>query len=456
MPPEPVTDPPTPQPTLDERKAAIAKNLFSEAPPEEKKEKEPAKKQTKKAAAKVEPVKTEPEPPEQEEEDESEINYDDPVEDKNKDEDEPKVDATPEERESHAQRTAKEKGRLAKELAAQIIQKDLDHEATKQELAAERKKREEIESLKIDPRSHPDVVKISDQVWKDVRSGAAEVGVKSADLQKNFGKYLDAYAKVDSLNGDEYDMATLDLKALIVDDLGGLEVPFENLDQDDPERSKALKMAGRVIGVISRNISRVEAATVLANDLASKAQTGKLAVGVKEYQAVVKEFQPVLDAIGELPDDVIEKDPYSMSSVVARGMKENPAFKKRVEQAKKDVMELVAGSRALTQDEIEKISANGEDLKTFYAEREKSRNKKIKELFPMIVQGLVTRSMFKGAMEKSATTQNEEDDEEAEFEASRKARAPGKIKTEEKEEYVPASQRKNKTLVGMYGENYRD
>jgi hypothetical protein len=74
----------------------------------------------------------------------------------------------------------------------------------------------------------------------------------------------------------------------------------------------------------------------------------------------------------------------------------------------------------LTQSEIDKLEANGTDVKAFMAERQKAHRAKQQKLAAYFVQGLMTRSATREAFAKLAKYEKAETQEEDEFDAIRK------------------------------------
>lgn len=448
---------PAPSSTETRGKEIIDK-LFSDNPaPVETPAEPPVKKAPAKKAAKVSETPDDDEPedvPAEPTPEEQETNFDDPITDEDPDAEDP-PDQTPEERETVARKMAKENGKKAKLLTAQNKELELEIERVRNEAAEERRKREEIEALKVDPLSHPEIKQIQAEVMKDVRRGAQSLGIRDPKLfVNNFGVFLEEFVRVDDLDGDEYDSAFAALRSKVIDETGEFDVPYDELD--DLDQAKANKIASRAMDILGRNVSGFKKAQALAESLNDKAKVGRLAVGVREYEAMVARYQPALDTVGDLADDVIESDPHSISSVVARGMKESPAFRKRVEDTNRKLLSLFAGPRALTQAEMDKLVANGTDLKSFESQRQKAHQEEIVRLLPQLCQGLVCRPLFKDNLSALSELRGKTDDEDAEFEISRRATNPDKpkIAPPKDKDKIPASQRKNAEMVKMFGPDY--
>ena len=365
------------------------------------------------------------------------------------------ADVEPEpENETVARKMAKENGRRAKLAEAKVTEYELEIDRLKADLETEKARREEIESVQVDPRDFPEVKTLRDKVLNDVKRGAAMLGVRDPKVfRDNFGVYINSFMDADPLEGEEFDAAIAGLRKQIIKEVGGFEEEYEDLDYT--EQAKADMIADKALAVIERAVPETRKAIELAEGLKSRSKTGQLAVGTREYQAAVAEFQPVLDAIGDLPDDVIAADPHSVSSVVARMVKETPEARRRVEKAKADVLEVILGPRALTPEEADKLKANGTDLKTFYADRQKLVAEKRKKLLPLLVQGLATRAVFADVVKKLAKYEQENKADEDEFDAMRRVRSTKPAPAPDKKPAV-AGARRNSVLTELFGDRYDD
>jgi hypothetical protein len=386
--------------------------------------------------------------PEETPADDVEEDYDAPASKKDKAaEDEPEP-----ENETVARKMAKENGRRAKLAEAKLREHELEIDRLKSELEAEKARREEIEAVQVDPRDFPEVKSLREKVLNDVKRGAALLGVRDPKtFRDNFGSYITSFMDADALDGEEFDAAILNLRKQIIKDVGGFEDAYDDLDFTEQARADAI--ADKAMAVLERAVPDTKKAIELAEGLKSRAKTGQLMVGTREYQAAVAEYQPVLDAIGDLPDEVIEADPHSIPTVVARMVKESPEARRRLERAKADVLEIIVGPRAITQEEAEKLQANGTDLKTFYAERQKLVAEKRKKLIPLLVQGLATRSVFADVVKKLAKYEAANASDEEEFDVMRQVRSPKPV-PKKKPDPVPAGKRRNSVLTEMFGGNY--
>lgn len=400
----------------------------------------------KKALEAPEVVEDEPTKTEDALEDESDEDYEAPVPGKKADvEDEPEPA-----NETVARKMAKENGRRAKQAEAKITELQLEMDRVRADLEAERARLEEVESLQVDPRDFPEVKEVRNKVMADVKRGAAMLGVKDpAVFRDNFGTYIQSFMDADSLDGAEFDSALGDLRKKIIKEVGGFEDDYEDLDYT--EQAKADSIADKALSVIERAVPDTKKAMELAEKLKSRAKISQFAVGTRDYETAMAEFKPVLDAIGDMPEEALKADPHSVPAIVARMVKESPEGRRRVNRAKLDVIEIILGPRALSQDEVAKLEANGTDLKTFYAERQKMVAEKRKKLIPLFIQGLATRAVFADSLKKLAKYESDNAADEDEFDAMEQARKPKPVTPKKK---AVAGPRRNSVLTDMFGSNY--
>lgn len=382
--------------------------------------------------------------------DDSDEDYEAPVPKKKADTD--SDDEPAPENETVARKMAKENGRRAKQAEAKVTELELELDRVKTELETRQARLQEVESLQVDPRDYPEVKEVREKVLADVKRGAAMLGVKDpAVFRNNFGTYIQNFMDADSLDGDEFDSALGQLRKRIIKEVGGFEDDYEDLDYTD--QSKADTIADKALLVIERAVPDTRKAMDLAEKAKSRAKVSQFAVGTREYESAMSEFKPVLDAIGDLPDEAISADPHSVPAIVARMVKESPEARRRVEKAKTDVIEIILGPRALTSDEVARLEANGKDLKSFYAERQKIVAEKRKKLLPLLVQGLATRAVFADVLKKLSKYESDNAADEDEFDAMESARRQ-KPAAPKKKAAPLSGQRKNTVLAELFGSNY--
>lgn len=350
--------------------------------------------------------------------------------------------------ESAARKQAKLKGREAKELKAKLTERELELERLKVERDEFAARVQEIEATKLRPEDHEEYRELRESVLSDVTEASDLLPLPDPTLvPREFGNFMADYLAMTALQGEERSEARTKLKGLIVDRLKLSEIPYAEMDDD--ERRQYEGTVTDVLKIVQRNVSKTKELQKLHSTLSERAKNGQLAVGVRSYENTVREFKPILDAVGDLADDVIEANPYAIESVVAKIVKTNPKAKARLEKAKADVLEVIVGPRALTQAEIDKLEANGTDLKTFMAERQKAHRAKQQKLAALFVQGLMTRSLTKEMAAKLAKYEDDKESEESEFDAIR--RSTSKKKAEVKEKVVRPKDRQSPlvTLLGF-------
>lgn len=393
---------------LDERSEGVLDGLFGDKSDEEiiPREVKP-----------LDPPAEEEEETEEEEsvEEESSEETDWDAEDKPEKPDDKEEEEAPE-NETAARKQAKEKGREAKRLKTELTERELELDRIRKQNEELEERLQQAEAVKTRPEDAPEFQEKHESVMSDVRAIARRLPVKSRTLLvPNFGEIMVSYMEsldVPLEKSDEVDQA---LTAKIVDKLGLSEVPFADLD--DEERSALQPQVDKIMDLLERNLAPTKELQKLHVSLAEKAKSGHLSVGVRQYQAAAAELQPVLDAVGELSEELIAVNPHSVESFVAKLAQGSPEGKKRVAAARTDVLELLVGPKALTQEEIDKLKANGTDVKEFLRERDRNHLEKKKKLAPLLVQALVTRSQFKTTLEKLSKLELSKQSEESEFDA---------------------------------------
>jgi hypothetical protein len=387
--------------------------------------------------------KEEPEIEEVEEEetadDEEEIDYDNADAPAEEEEEKPLE-------ESVAQREAKVRGREAKELKAKLTEAQLELSRVKEELETKQSKLSEIEATQIKPHEHPDYLSARELILNDARLVARRLSGESKSLLgKNFGLLMDTFLEAAEAPAAKAEEADEKLTGAIVDNLKLSDVPYAEMDQD--ERGDAMPTVDRIMGLLERNADKTRDLQALYTKLESRAKTGKITVGYREYEIREKEFAPIVESVGDVPDEVLEEKPHSIEAVVARLVKSSPEAKKRLEKAKKDVLAALIGPRALTQTDIDKLEANGTDIKEYLVERDKLHQSKLKKLAPMFVQALVTRSEFSKYVERASKAEGTDSGAESEFDALQKvAKKKPQIKNAAK-----IDPRKRDPLASMFG-----
>lgn len=383
---------------------------------------------------------------EEEEADESvddDIDYDEPSAKADDEEDEEEAPAN----ESKAREQAKIRGREAKELKAKLTEKDLELARVTKELDEKKARLDEVEATQIKPHEHPDYVSARETILSDVRVVSRRLpGETKTLLVKKFGFLMDAFLEASEVPSEKAAEADEKLTGAIVDSLKLSDISYEEMDED--ERSAAMPTVDRIMGLLERNSEKTRDLQNLYTKLESRAKTGKLSVGFKEYENRTNEFKPIIDKVGDVPDEVLETKPHSIEAVVAKLIKSSPEAKKRFEKAQKDVLDVLVGPRVLTQDDIDKLESNGTDIKEYLIERDKLHQAKLKKLAPMFVQALVTRAEFSKYVEKASKVVNDTDEAETEFDAIQKA-SKKKVKIDPKK--AKEDPRKRDALAGIFG-----
>jgi len=382
-------------------------------------------------------------------EEESDTDYDEAITKDGSEEDEEEESPR---NESKAREQAKIRGREAKELKAKLTEKDLELSRVTKELEEKKSRLAEVEATQIKPYEHPDYVSARENILSDVRVVSRRLpGETKTLLVKKFGFLMDAFLEASEVSSDKAAEADEKLTGAIVDNLKLSDVAYADMDED--ERSETLPTVDRIMGLLERNSEKTRDLQNLYTKLESRAKTGKLSVGYKEYENKTNEFKPIIDKVGDVPNDVLETRPHSIEAVVAKLIKSSPEAKKRFEKAQKDVLDVLVGPRVLTQDDIDKLEANGTDIKEYLVERDKLHQAKLKKLAPMFVQALVTRAEFSKYVEKASKASDNDDEAETEFDAVQKA-SRKKVKLDNKKS--KEDPRKRDPLAGIFGASEED
>lgn len=406
-----------PMPVIAEtRTAKIVDNLFGNEPPEEEIVEEVVEEEVEEKEEVVE-----------EKDDDAEEDYEAPLPTKKKKEKEEEEIL----HESEARKQAKEKGREAKRLAQENAELKLERDRLAQEKEEAAKRLAEIEAVRVKPTEHPDFVALQGEVLSDVNASARRLrGEAKVLFPKNFGVLMDAY--LESTVAENVIEADAKLHSLIIDRLKLSEIPADEMT--DEEREEFRPTIERVVDVMERNLGKTKALQDLHDKLQSRAKNGHLTASVREYENQANDFKPILDAIGELPDEVVETDPHSIEAVVTKMTRESPEAAKRLASAKRDVLEVIIGPKPLSQADIDRLEANGTDIKSFLVERQKAHREKQKRLIGMFAQALVTRPLFKQIHAEWSTLKGHKESEESEFDALRSTtkRKPPVVQKSEK------------------------
>lgn len=319
--------------------------------------------------------------------------------------------------ESAARKQAKIRGKEAKELKTKLTERELELTREREEKAEIKARLDELTATKLAPEDHEDYISLRDGVLSDVRGAARRLtGDAKTLLPNSFGKLMSSYlAASDAENVVEEDEK---LAGSIITTLKLSEIPYAELDAD--ERAALQPTIDKVLDVLERNAGKTKDLQKLHTTLTEKSKTGQLSVGVRQYEARVAKLKPLLDSVGDMAEDLIEANPYAISSVVAKLIKSSPEAAKRAQKATDDALEFVLGPRVLTQKEIDSMEARGESVKEYITERQKLYEVKQGKFAVMLKEGLLTRSLLKETLQKLAKYESERESEESEFDAIRK------------------------------------
>ena len=307
----------------------------------------------------------------------------------------------PKERESFARQEAKRRGLEAKSLKAEKTDLELRLAAIEEEKARLAAELETFKAVKVNPREHPEFVSLYEDIVSDVETASEVLTVDDpARVVDNFGVFMREYLALEGLRGAERTAALDKLRAVIVDTVVGGDIPYAEMD---PEERRSLNtVATDVLRIVQRNAPKTKKLHELETELKTRASEGSFILNAKEYQEKASRFSKVLDAVGDLPDEVIEAQPESIAAIVAKTVKEIPAAAARLKSAKRDVLDVFVGPRVLSKEEIEKLKANGTDVQKFIKERDKAIAQKQERFAAMAVESAIIRPLLAKALKENA------------------------------------------------------
>lgn len=414
--------------------------LFSGLPAEEfgkpdqsaivkKEEPAPEKKPVKEAPKKVEPKEDE-----ESEEAPEETDFDKPIEEaapEPSEEDDEPADET------MARKMAKENGRRAKK--AEALVKDIELERDR-EREARTKAEEELKGLKVTkirPQDDPDYVRLRDEVIDSVET-QADLLPEAKDIPRHFGTFVGAYLDSKGLPADQRRAARDQLKQDIIAKCGRFDVAYDEMSPE--EQREADRLAAGVMQIVTNNAGKSEEVITLGNKLEGDAEFGSAALKEREYKSSIDRIQPDLDVLGDLDDATIAEHPHAIEAIIAAAVKDSPAAQKRSQDAKDLIRDVIAGPRALTQREREKLKANGTNMKDFEAARQEKHAAKVKKLMTYAYRGLMS-PLYSARLAEWGKLKSDADAEASEEDTIRQVvkRAPSK----QRETVVRPSERKN-------------
>ena len=368
--------------------------------------------------------------PEAEPDEDAEEDYDAPLKPKSEDVDLDTI-KDPAQRESIAQQQAKLKGREAKELRAKLTEIELERKRDLEELETARKELETFRTSQVDPRTNPEYRSQVESVINDVREGAELLPVTDGkfSLDQKFGDYMSAYLKTQGAEPKVKQEALKDLKAKIVDEIGNFDLPYAELFDEDKRLADSLVTG--VLQIVQRNVAPTRKLQELADNIQTRAKKGQLEHGVESYTKRATEISSLIGTFEAVADDVIESDPFSPASVVAKMIRDNPDQKVRVKKIERDIIEAIEGPRPLTQKELDDLDTKGVDLKEFHKQRQRQAEEKKRKLVVMLGQHLMTRAEDRQLRKELAELKSKAEGESSEKKALAKVNKAPKKEPEE-------------------------
>jgi hypothetical protein len=378
---------------------------------------EPPKKEepVKEEPAKEEPVKEEPakeEPPKKGVE-EGDIDFTKPPE-----------GTTEKERETAAQKRARENGQELATLKTTHQETLLELERLRAETETLKKSATQPQYREEDFLSHPEVAKITSAVINDRNSVAATQSVPEAGdiLKSRFGNYMmdfiaqnaeDDQAAARAMQTKLHSRIAEDFKTAFIESKKKEDPEFDPSDINAAELNADAKVFTKdVLQLLVRNADKTQAVQDRISELSAKAREGMLAQGVEVYQHHETDLSTSIKAVEALPQVVIDQNPHSVEATVATLLKQ-PAWKARFEEVRRKVLELTLGPRALTQEDIDKTSQSGVDVRKFNKERQKKFLDDRRKLVATVTQALMLTALWEQTSRKAAQFDDSNDELEA-------------------------------------------
>ena len=308
--------------------------------------------------------------------------------------------ATPKERESFAQRTAKENGRALKELKQKYEEKELEISRLTEEV--ENYKRKNVDHLPVDEqsiRNHPDVSSLRDRIFRDLEGVARRQVLPEAGaiLKNNFPNYLQQYmdstSETDAGAARTMDLALRDQMKKDAQEAYRASTTEEEFDQGQAD-SFARDYTRDMLDLLVRNADVAANVRDKIEELKTRAREGTLAKGVEEYTRSEQEIQAGVLSIADLPDEAIEQNPHSMESVVASLVKKDEVWAGNLKKTAKMLTQVLLGPPALSQKDIDSLKSNGTDIKEFNKRRHANWLATRNRVVAQAAQGLLLRTMF--------------------------------------------------------------
>lgn len=351
---------------------------------------EPAKKKaaTKQAKAK-EPENEDADTDDEGDEEDEDPDFDAPIAEETPAEtgDEPEPEP---ENETMARKMAKENGKRAKKAEAALSVVEVERDREKERADKLEKKVKELEVTKIKPQDHPDYQRMRGEVMDNVEN-QADLITDAKDIPKHFGAFVGQFLDIKKLPRAEQAAAKDALKQEIFSRCSKFGDEYENLLPD--EQKEADRMVAQVLQVVVQNAPKSQEVLDFAAKLAEDSEFGMTAIRERDYKETVGRIQPDLDVLGDLDDATIQENPHSIEAIIAEMVKKSPAARERADKAKDLIRDVIAGPRPLTAKEIEKLKANGTNMKDFEAARQEKHAAKVKKAITL---------MFRGAMAHAA------------------------------------------------------
>ena len=292
---------------------------------------------------------------------------------------------------SAAVQQAREKGRLAKQLQAEVDELQLQIGRIEDEKEKALAELEKAASAGVNPMTHPDFVDLKNRTRASIMRQARSLPfpVDESRLNDNWGTTLAALRNVDDLPMDEQEQELSDIRLAIAKDLSIVDSEATSLTwDDDPE---GMGHVNQVIGVLQSHLPQFDQMKEVYDTIQEKANKQSLAVGYDEYEAKVTPLRDRLDAVVALTEEEIAEDPESLESVAAKRIQNDKGLSRKYTRVRDSLLELTYGPRVLSQEELDRIKATGKDMKEFHKNRDKRVAQLREEWLPQIAMLLTLK-----------------------------------------------------------------
>lgn len=313
----------------------------------------------------------------------------------------------PNERETEAQRRAKENGQALKALQD-------EHDAMKAEYEALKLKHETEQNkpVSVDPASyysHPEVTALRDDAMRkrDEVVELQEHAPMGKLIQENYGLWMTDY-----IAGKAADAADQEgILSKLYNNVGAAykarfkEMHGEGYDEMGME-SEMNQGAREFVQEVKKLLINTSGTSMAIREkvakLVEKARAGTLTENFEGYKVNREKLEMALTAALELPEDFKEQNPFDPATEVANLVASDPAWKKQYNAAVKQMREFALGPQALSEEDISNMEKSGTNVREFLKARNAKHLKQREALIVLAVQGLMLRARWSDVAAKAA------------------------------------------------------